>query len=71
MEDLGRCKMILSKNEIPFAVKTVRTRGSIGTMMDVRSYQRFNLAYTDANTATFIYYVYVHRRDADRARVLV
>ena len=71
MEDLGRFKMILSQNKIPFMVKTIRARGSIGTALDVRSYQQFNLAYTDAKTASFIYYVYVHRSDAGRARVLV
>lgn len=71
MEDLGRFKMILSQNKIPFIVRTTRTRGSIGTMLDSRSYQQFNLAYKDVNTASFVYYVYVRRRDAGRARILV
>jgi hypothetical protein len=71
MEDLGRFKMILSQNKIPFIVRTIRARGSIGTALDARSYQQFNLAYTDAKTASFVYYVYVHRRDEGRARTLV
>ncbi len=71
IEDLGRFKMILSQNKIPFIVRTIRARGSIGTALDSRSYQQFNLAYTDAKTASFVYYIYVHRRDAGRAHVLV
>lgn len=71
MEDLGHFKMILSQNAIPYSVKTIRSRGAIGSMMDARAYQRFNLPYQDAHTALFVYYVYVRRRDAARACTLV
>ena len=69
MEDLGRFKMILSGSKIPYMVKTFRNRGTIGSAMDAKSYASFNLPF--GSRQTFVYYLYVHRRDYDRARVLV
>lgn len=71
MEDLGRFKMILSGSEIPYLVKTIRSRGTIGSALDAKSYASFNLAYSDRQTAKFVYYLYVRRQDFQKAKVLV
>jgi hypothetical protein len=70
MEDLGRVKQILGQGGIPYEVKTERARGAICTSMDVASYRQFNLPYKDGYTATFVYYVYIRRRDYERAQGL-
>jgi hypothetical protein len=71
MEDLGRFKMILSQNVIPYMVKVIRARSAAGAGLDARAYAQANLAYRDSHTASFVYNLYINRRDYERAKLLV
>lgn len=71
MQELGRVKLLLSEAGIPYEVKTIKPRGAIGRSMDVGAYRQFNMAYRDTGNNNFVYYVFVARRDAERAKKLI
>lgn len=71
-EEIRRATTILEKNNIKYEIRTIRSRGSVGSSMDARDYARANLAmYKGAAQPTFIYTIYVSRKDYDHARQLV
>ena len=71
-EEARRTTSILEKNNIHYEIRTIRTRGSIGSALDARSYANANLAmYKGASQPSFIYSVYVKPKDYDRAKKLV
>lgn len=71
-EEIGRITTILEQNDIKYVVDTVRPRGTVGSAIDAGTYARANLAYyKGAPQPTFVYYVYVKRKDYDRARKLI
>ena len=71
-EEVRRISSILEQNNLKCEVRTERTRGSIGSSLDAASYAQGNIAmYKGASQPTFIYSVYVNRKDYDCARKLI
>ncbi|MBN1265729.1 MAG: hypothetical protein JXA25_09565 [Anaerolineales bacterium] len=71
-EEIRRTTTILEQNNLKYEIRTSRSRGSIGSAMDARTYANANLAmYKGASQPTFIYSVYVKGKEYDRARNLV
>lgn len=68
MEELSRVKEALKKQNIPYEIKTQRSRGSIGMGMDVSAYRSMNMAYSaDKQHVEYVYRLYVSRRNYSRA----
>lgn len=71
-EEIRKTTEILEQNNVHYEVRTIRTRGTIGSGFDAASYARANLAlYKGASQPSFIYTVYVDRKDYDRAQKLI
>ncbi len=71
-EEIRRITTILEQNDLKYDIRTVRTRGSIGSSLDARSYANANLAmYKGASQPSFIYSLYVKPKDYERARNLI
>ena len=71
-EAVRRITTILEENDIKYDIRTKRTRGAIGTAFDARSYARSNIAmYKGASQPTFVYMIYVKKKDYDRASELI
>jgi hypothetical protein len=67
-EEIARATSILDRNNIKYELRTTRTRGSIGSALDARSYAQGNIAlYKGASGPTFIYTVCVTRKEYDLA----
>ena len=71
-EEISRIRLILDKNQIQYTVDTARSRGIVGAGMDASSYARANLPmYNQGVQPTFIYTVYVRRKDYALAHKLL
>lgn len=71
-EEIRRTTTLLEQNNIQYEVRTTRARGTIGSGIDAHTYARANLAmYKGAAQPSFIYTVYVKRKDYDHARKLI
>lgn len=71
-EEIRRVTTVLEQNDIKYEIRTLRARGTVGSSIDAASYARANLSlYKGASQPSFIYYVYVRRRDYERARELM
>ena len=67
-EEIKRITNILEQNNIHYEIRTIRSRGSLGSAIDARDYARINLSmYKGASRPSFVYSVYVRRKDYDRA----
>ncbi len=70
-EAIAKVTTILDENKIAYEMHTVRARGNIGSALDARSYAQGNIAmYKGASQPTYVYYIYVSRKDYDQARKL-
>ena len=71
-EEIRKMTTILEKNNLKYEIRTTRTRGSIGSAIDARSYANANLAmYKGSSQPSFVYSVYVKPKDYDKARKLI
>jgi len=71
-EEISRVTTILDQNNIKYELLTKRTRGVYGSAYDARSYAGANVAmYKGSTQPTFIYMVYVKRRDYARAHEIL
>lgn len=71
-EESRRVTTLLEQNHIKYELRTIRSRGGIGTGMDAMSYARSNVSlYKGASQPTFVYEVYVSRKDFERAKELI
>ncbi len=62
----------LEQHHIKYEIRTIRSRGVIGTAMDAGSYARSNIAmYKESSQPGFVYMVYVKRRDYLEAKHLI
>lgn len=69
---IRRVTTILDENKIKYTLKTIRPRGAIGTGLDARSYAQSNIAmYKGSGQPSFVYSVYVNRKDYDLAADLI
>jgi hypothetical protein len=67
-EEIRRITTILEQNKIKYEIRTKRTRGSIGTAIDARTYARANLAmYKGAQSPPVVYMIWVKREDYEQA----
>ncbi|MDT8381856.1 MAG: hypothetical protein RQ728_06330 [Brevefilum sp.] len=67
-EEIRRVTNLLDQQAIKYELRTKRTRGSIGTALDSRSYAASNIAmYKGASTPPVVYMVYVNRSDYAKA----
>ena len=71
-EEIRRTTTILEQNKIPYELRTTRSRGSITSAIDARTYASANIAmYKGASQPTFVYTVYVKRKFYDRALEMI
>jgi hypothetical protein len=71
-ETIRRVTSILDENKIKYTLKTTRTRGTVGSGLDARAYARANIAmYKGSDQPSFVYSVYVSRKDYARAAALI
>ncbi len=67
-EEIRRVTNLLDQHSIKYELRTKRTRGSIGTALDSRSYAASNIAmYKGSSTPPVVYMVYVKRSDYAKA----
>ncbi len=70
-EAIHQACTILDENGIQYRIQTLRMRGTIGTMLDSRTYMRINLSQNKWGTQSSISYaIYVRRKDYETARRL-
>jgi hypothetical protein len=71
-EAIRRMTDILEENGIKYEIRTIRSRGSIGTALDAQAYARGNLAmYKGSSQPSMVYQLYVDRKDFERAKDLI
>ena len=71
-EEIRRATTVLEQNGIKYEIRTMRTRGLIGSALDAGSYAQGNISmYRGAPQPTFIYSVYVNRKSYAHARKLL
>jgi len=71
-EAIRRITDILDENGIQYEIRTVRSRGSVGSALDAQAYARANLAlYKESALPSVVYFVYVKRKAYVRAVELV
>ena len=64
--ELARVKTLLSKEKIPYAVKTITSRGALGRGIDANIGSQYGQAYS-ANI-TYIYHIYVRSKNLTLAK---
>jgi hypothetical protein len=70
-EEIAKVTTTLEQNNLKYEIRTIRTRGTVGSAIDARSYAQANIAmYKGASQPGFVYYVYVKPKDYERARIL-
>ena len=70
-EEIKRITNVLGENNIKYEIRTKRSRGSIGTAIDSRTYARSNLSmYKEAQSPPVVYMIWVKRKDYERANDL-
>jgi hypothetical protein len=67
--ELARVRELLNNVEIPYAEKTVTSRGSIGRNIDSNIRSDFNQAYS--SNLTYINYLYVRKKDYVSAKSII
>lgn len=71
-QEIARVTSLLDQHQIKYKIHTVRTRSNVGMAFDAGSYARANLAmYKGSSQPSFVYFVYVSRKDYTRARKLL
>ena len=71
-ESVTKALAVLEENKIKYELRTIRSRGSIGTGFDAQSYARSNISlYKGSSTPNFVYMVYVKRKDYLQAKKLI
>jgi hypothetical protein len=71
-ESVTKALAALDKNKIKYELRTSRSRGVIGSTFDAQSYARSNISmYKGSSQPSFIYMVYVKRKDYLRAKKLI
>jgi hypothetical protein len=71
-ESVTKALAVLEKHHIKYDVRTIRSRGVLGTAMDAGSYARSNIAmYKESSQPGFVYMVYVKRSDYLKAKHLI
>jgi hypothetical protein len=71
-EEVRRITTVLEQNDIKYEIRTKRSRGVIGSAFDAGSYARSNIAmYKGSSTPSFVYMIYVKRKDYARAQELL
>lgn len=71
-ESVTKTLAALEKHHIKYEIRTIRSRGVIGTGMDAGSYARSNIAmYKGSSQPGFVYRVYVRRRDYLQAKRMI
>ena len=71
-ESVTKALAVLEKHHIKYEIRTIRSRGVIGTALDAGSYARSNIAmYKESSQPGFVYMVYVKRRDYLQAKRLI
>jgi hypothetical protein len=67
-EEARRITNILEENDIHYEIRTKRSRGVIGLVIDSRYHARINQPlYKGSRQLSYVYMIYVRRKDYDRA----
>lgn len=61
--DVAQKRIDLKEAGIPFEVKTIRSRGTIGSSFDHRSIAASNFAPGNFSSGSNVYYIYVRKKD--------
>lgn len=70
-QELARAKEALKRNGIEFHVKTTVSENVLSRSFNAKAAERLVRTYSTMETQTYIYYLYVRRRDFARARKAV
>lgn len=65
--DLAQKRLKLNEAGIKFEVRTIRPRGTIGSSLDHRAIAASNFAPGNFSSGNNVYYIYVRRKDYERA----
>ena len=69
--ELMRVKQILDKHGIAYEVKTTMSDNVLSRNFNARAAQFRHEAYSKTANQSYVYYLYVHRKDYARAKNLV
>lgn len=68
-EEFARVKANLEAMNIPFYIRTVKSSPTIIQSSYAQAYQKYALSYSPTKDhVSYVYYIYVRRKDYDRAR---
>ena len=68
-QELARVKETLKRHNIEFYVKTTVAVNALGRHFNTAAGQRYvNMGYQDLTNQSYVYYLYVRRRDYARAK---
>lgn len=70
-QKVGDIKLQLKKSGIHYSIDVIRSRGGIGQSIDSSMAAEAGLRYNQFNTTSFIYKIYVRRKDYENARKVV
>ncbi|HPZ51875.1 MAG TPA: hypothetical protein PLI11_03065 [Clostridia bacterium] len=69
-EEFARVRANLDEKNIPCYIKTVKSSPTILQSSYAQSYQRYAMSYSPAKDhVSYVYYIYVKRKDYDKARL--
>lgn len=69
-QELMRVKQILDANGIPYDVKTTVGENVLSRNFNAKAASFRYMAYSDTSRQSYVYYLYVRRRDYARAKEL-
>ena len=67
-QQVGHIKDVLEQAGIPYSIDPLRSGTRFGQARDASMAAQFGMRYSAFNTTTYVYQIYVHRRDFKRAR---
>lgn len=70
-QKVGDVKLQLKQAGIHYSIDTIRSRGGIGQSIDSSMAAEMGLRYNQFNTSSFIYKIYVRKRDYKNARKVI
>ena len=67
-QQVGHVKDVLQQAGISYSIDPLRSGTRFGQARDASMAAQFGMRYSAFNTTTYVYQIYVHRRDFKRAR---
>ena len=67
-QELARVKLILDRNKIPYEVKTTVSDNAMSRRFNAAAAMQVRAGYSSMDTQSYVYRLYVARKDYSRAR---